>query len=63
MIDAQEQYMELEVKIRVMQQVHTERFIALEAIINDVNVKFNWIIGLIVTSFLIPAGMHFLNLS
>lgn len=50
-----EQYIEHEVKLRVMKEVNDEKFTRLET-------KMNWIISLVVGGWMLPIALHFLKL-
>lgn len=51
----QEQYIDHEVRIRVMQEVNSENFKRLES-------KMNWLITLAVSGMLLPVILHYLTL-
>lgn len=51
----QEQYIDHEVRIRVMQEVNSEKFKRLES-------KMNWLITLAVSGMLLPVILHYLTL-
>lgn len=53
-----EQYIEHEVKLRVMDA----RFMALEKAVNHIDSKLNWIIGIFITSIVLPVVLHALKL-
>lgn len=51
-----EQYIEHEVRLRVMAEVNDERFLRLES-------KMNWIISLVVGGWILPIVLHFTKLT
>ena len=55
---AEENYIEHEVQLRL----HDEKFKSLEKKLEHVNNKLNWIIGIILSSVLLPVGLPFLKL-
>lgn len=61
-----EQYIEHEVKLRVMRELNDERFISLTEKIKNVEEKiesrFLLLIGLIITSIVLPVVLHSLKL-
>lgn len=56
-----DQYIEHEVKLRVMNEVNGERFKSLEDLVEKIDNKFNWIIGLFISSILIPVVLRCFN--
>jgi len=52
----QEQYIEHEVKLRVMKETYDDRFIKLES-------KMNWIISLVIGGWILPIILHYLKVS
>ena len=54
----QEQYIEHEISLRLLD----ERFKALEKALEEIDNKFNWIIGLFLSSIVLPVGLHFMRL-
>ena len=66
----QEQYIEHEIKIRVLQELNDERFKQVYEKLDDkfvqLNNKFNWLLLLnagVLTSIIIPIILHILKLS
>ena len=57
-----EQYVEHEVRLRVMKEVNDEKFTGVGKAIDHINNKLNWIIGIIIGSVFIPVALHFLKL-
>jgi regulator of sigma D len=61
-----EQYIEHEVKIRVMKEVNDERFLKIDEQIKKIEEKidsrFLLLIGLIITSIVLPVVLHSLKL-
>lgn len=57
-----EQYIEHEVKLRVMQEVNDKRFQSLEDVVKHIDNKFNWIVGLFISSILLPVVLHMAGL-
>lgn len=61
-----EQYIEHEVKLRVMKEVNDERFLKLDEQIKKIEEKidsrFLLLIGLIITSIVLPVVLHSLKL-
>ena len=53
-----EKYIEHEVFLRV----HDKRFQSIEQAIQSIDNKFNWIVGIFVTSLIIPIVLHLLHL-
>ena len=54
----QEQYIEHEVRLRVMKEVNEEKFKFLETSINKLDNKFNWLFLFIISSVIAPIIMH-----
>lgn len=61
-----EQYIEHEVKLRVMKEVNDERFLKMDELIKKVEEKiesrFLLLVGLIITSIVLPVVLHSLKL-
>lgn len=57
-----EQYIEHEVKIRVMKEVTDERFTAHEKQFERLDLKINWILSLLVGGMVLPVFLHFWRL-
>lgn len=55
---SEENYIAHEVQLRV----HDEKFKAIEKRFDHLDNKLNWIIGIILTSVIIPIALHFLKL-
>ena len=53
-----EQYIKHEVELRV----HDARFRALEETVKHIDSKFNWIVGIFITSILMPIALHLFKL-
>lgn len=53
-----EQYIEQEVQLRV----HNAKFLYLEKRMDRIDNKLNWMIGLIVSSIVVPVVLHWFNL-
>lgn len=57
-----EQYIEHEVKLRVLEEVNTERYRILNKMMADMNNKFSWMITFIIGSIIIPIFLHHYNM-
>lgn len=55
-------YLEHEIKIRVMKEVNEVRFREIEELVKTIDSKINWLIGFFLTSIVVPAAFHFMNL-
>ena len=56
------QYIEHEVKLRVMNEVNGARFKVIEGSINDIKTMWKVTIGVAITSILLPVVLHFFKL-
>jgi len=57
-----EQYIEHEVKLRVMKEVTGQNFKVHEERFERMELKMNWIIGLVVGGWILPIVLHYLKL-
>lgn len=58
----EQQYIEHEVRLRVMKEVNDERFSAVGEKFSHLESKLNWLITLVVSGIVLPIVLHFLKL-
>lgn len=58
----EQQYIEHEVRLRVMKEVNDEKFSAVGEKFSRLESKLNWLITLVVSGIVIPIVLHFLKL-
>ncbi len=61
-MNSSEQYIEHEVRLRVMKEVTDERFTSHERQFERLESKMNWIISLLVGGMVLPIFLHLLKL-
>ena len=58
-----EQYIEQEVRIRVIKEVTEERFVSHEKQFERLESKMNWIISLVIGGWILPIILHYLKVA
>lgn len=57
-----EKYIEHEVKLRVLKEVSADKFDAIDNRLRHMDTKINWVLGVVITSFITPIALHALQI-